>query len=428
MDLPKVPAAILINEQSKIKNDLDANHNAYLNLQNVVKAIVANAVSSKSNATTSDSDNSVEGGPGLVIDSKSDTSSDSGSVSTVVKCNSSLESIKAILTDDDISTSSSDDATEVPVSTKQEEHNIVNLGDQIPGLNNLLSLLSKGKVVLSEEVIQQLNGINIQLKALSEASSTLQDRWSALESAITTLKKETNEIKQYIKFDNLLLHKFPRPNTELSSLEFSHFIAQQLNYFIPQLSVPVLWHHISDAHPLQTKSKKSNVIIVRFCNRNVRHEVYSKRNFLRGMSITEHLTEDNLKILYRAKELFGFNNVETVKCKVVVNCNGKFSKVNSVQDVNELFEANTNVHDSNSEHPNRKHFHHQRQIRPNYNYNVNNNVQPTSFNYAHVGQNWNNSSPHDYYYATNPNVYGQRRHPPRRSWRGRRPSYSVRNR
>ena len=166
-----------------------------------------------------------------------------------------------------------------------------------------------------------------------------------LDSTVKKQGKRLDSIEQYFKFDNLLLHKFHLPSNYLPSLQFSHYIANQINYFLPQLLVPVTWEHISDAHPLKTKNSKSNVIIVRFCNRNIRHEIYSKRHLLRrGMYITEHLTENNLKVLNRAKELFGFNSVSTEKCNIIITVGRKTHRVQSIEDVNELFEEVTIHH------------------------------------------------------------------------------------
>ena len=153
---------------------------------------------------------------------------------------------------------------------------------------------------------------------------------TVLDTALKELKNELNNLKQYIKLDNLLFHnlRLPYNYKYMSSLQFSYFIADVINRLITQLATPVTWQNISDVHPLRTKLNKSSVIIVRFCNRNIRHEIYSKRALLKrsGISITEHLTDSNLAVLKKAQELFGFRSVNTENCQVVVDVQGKKKK------------------------------------------------------------------------------------------------------
>ena len=248
--------------------------------------------------------------------------------------NQSLESIKYIDTDDDDNTLLANDDY---------------IKEDIPGLTKLLNLLSEGKLVLSKEVLQQMQELSVRVDAASKEANELQGRLRSLDSDVRELDKklerlqqELERLKQYLKLENLLFHNFPPPQTKnMSSLQFCMYMAEQINYFLPHLPVPVSWEHISDAHPLRTKSKKSSVIIVRFCNRNIRHAIYENRAMLkrRGMGITEHLTPSNLDLLNKAKSLFGFKNVTTEKCNVFVNIDGTMNMVKSINEMNELFES-----------------------------------------------------------------------------------------
>ena len=305
-------------EQIKLQNDITKNNKAC----EIVKGALESVISAALSVPVENDD-----------DSESISSNESScSKSTTLIANVSLESVKEIHTDDDENTDpESEFATSTPKTIALED---------IPGLGKLLHQISQKELKISADTLEHLKVLNNRIDEIQKTSSELQERCSNLNFIIKELSKELNNIKQYIKLDNLLFHKFDLPSQELSSLQFSQFMAQQINYYLPQLSVPVSWHHISDAHPLRTKSRKSNVIIVRFCNRNIRHEIYSKRELLRkpGAAITEHLSEDNLKILYRAKECFGAHNVSTDKCKVVSYVNDKYVKFNSIDDVNEKFE------------------------------------------------------------------------------------------
>ena len=207
-------------------------------------------------------------------------------------------------------------------------------------MDELIQLVSKGEINLCGKTLEKLTEIDSKIDVLNQLSDQLQDKWTKLDIAIKNYDRELEELKQYIKLDNLLFHNFPQPPTSLTSLGFSCYMADMINFYFPYLPFPVRWDHISDAHPLRTKSNKSNVVIVRFANRNIRHEIYSQRYSLpRNMSITEHFTKDNLSVIYRAKELFGYENYYTEKCKIYVNVNDKSICVKTINDVNEAFET-----------------------------------------------------------------------------------------
>ena len=369
----------------------------------------------------------------VVGDDDNESTASESSVSTVV----SLESVKEILTDDEFSESDDEIANE---SYHERKDDAVIKNEVLPDLNRILLLLSSGRLKLSEQAMKRLQELGIKVDAAVNTSNDLQDKWNSLNNALKDHKKQVNDIKQYIKFDNLLFHNFKLPPKGLTSLEFSHYMAQQINHLIP-LCVPVSWHHISDAHRLWTKSKKSNVIIVRFCNRNIRHEIYSNRNLLKvkGLTITEHLTEENLQVLYRAKELFGFTNVFTENCKIFITLNGKIKRVKSIEDVNELFEANSaQHHDSipNVQRPPRKH-----QSDTSTNAQASNSLRSNNQVYLHAKRpphqsyRYNNNEQYNAYNYDMRNTHADHsRHFNRDNFssnnrgRGRRPAYSVRNR
>ena len=266
--------------------------------------------------------------------------------------------------------------------------------DEDAGVNNMLKLISEGEVNISDEVMKHLQDLTARIDVINEVAHSLQDRWSALESVTKMLEKQLNDTNQYLKYDNLALHKFPLPSRHLSSLEFSHYIADLINKIVPNLPLTVSWQHISDAHPLRTKSKKSNVIIVRFCNRNVRHAIYDQRdNLPKGMGITEHLTENNLNILKEAKKLFGHRNAWTEKGTTVINFNDETRKAYSTDDVNRLHELQK-VHLKNTTNPNSPKGH----SHTNFNNSYHSNTQNRSYNSNNYMNYTNNFAPYNNYH------------------------------
>ena len=130
----------------------------------------------------------------------------------------------------------------------------------------------------------------------------------------------------------------PLKALQVSNIEYCQFVADQLNKLLPDLPFKLKWEHISTAHYLPTKSKKSNVIIVRFANRCVKEAVFNLRHTLpRHLAITEHLTERNLCVLKKAQELFGRFITCTINCKVNVKIDDRSHPLSSVEEVHKLF-------------------------------------------------------------------------------------------
>ena len=318
------PTAVIQEEQSKLKHDLqktiDENTLIKSTLCSIVSAALANRQVDDNISSHSDDSNVTTASTvieNVIINKEVQNDPDV-----------SLESIKAIYSEEEYS------------SDSENDDDVVDKNKVVPDIDEVLRLARSGKIHFSDEVLRKLNNLIIRVEANNKVNSELQDRLAIIDNLMKEQKKIIQGIQQYIKLDNLLLHRFPQPAHPMSSLQFSYYVADLLNYFLPNLPVPVSWQHISDAHPLKTKAKKSSVIIVRFCNRNIRHAIYDQRNLLKkGLAITEHLTENNLGILNRAKELFGFHNAYTEKSQVLIKIGDKIKKVHSVEDVNEEFEA-----------------------------------------------------------------------------------------
>lgn len=317
-------------QQIALRHEVKNNANNCLEVKHALTSLVTAAISAgkKKNAKSCAS------------------SSSNASFNTVVhNGNTSLESIQHIDSDTSSSSSEVEERKDVHLNDIHEQSN----EEDVPGLKQLINLIAQGKIKLTDEVLMKLNEQTIKIEAACKVSSDLQERMYLLDTDRKVLEKRIDSHQQYIKLDNLLFHKWPLPRSKnLSSLEFSMYMANCINYFLPHLPVPVTWEHISDAHPLKTKSRKSKVIIVRFCNRNIRHEIYSQRALVKakGMSITEHLMPSTLNTLNRARDLFGYKNVTTEKCCVFVTVNGKSIKVNDINHINELFESVNSNHTS----------------------------------------------------------------------------------
>ena len=137
---------------------------------------------------------------------------------------------------------------------------------------------------------------------------------------IVRLKEKHNENDQYLRSNNLVFRNLLPNNYKVMSgaAAFAHYVAEQINYFLPMLNIPVSVHNIDIAHPLRSNAKGQPPIIVRFTNRHVRHNVFENKDYLKrfGIFVTEHLTADNVKLLNKAQGIVGYENAWSFNGKI----------------------------------------------------------------------------------------------------------------
>ena len=304
INIPVDTLKSVIDEQKKLRQEINANNKDRCDLKNHVANLVKAAAVLNAEKSSS-------------MSSKSNSSSSSSETSKTIKTVESIQDIPESIPDD----------------------------SKIPSIEEFVAMSDEGKINITDELLKELYTANSRIDAVNEVGSKLQKRWCELDITVENIKREINNIrsdinniKQYLKIDNLLLHRFRLPYNKLSSLEFVKYVANQINNLLPNLPVPVSVHDISTAHPLPTKAKKSNVVVVRFCKRHIKDMIFESRHLVgHGVLITEHLTDHTLGIVKKAEELFGRHYVHTESCKVLINCENKFILVKSVEEVHKLY-------------------------------------------------------------------------------------------
>ena len=179
----------VIAEQLNLRQEMDANNIERLQL----KKYVANLISiGKANAR------------------ECETPSTSSS-STVTKTIKSVESLEYI---DD----SGDDAEGISPSSS---------------VGTFAEMSATCELSVTDDILKQLYAVNTRIDANIKVGNELQQRWTELESAVTDIKnnieniiKELEETKQYIKIENLLFHNFRLPFGSSSSCCSSCFYSQ----------------------------------------------------------------------------------------------------------------------------------------------------------------------------------------------------------
>ena len=287
------------DEHQKLKDTVEANKSTYSRLQTKLKEIIVAATTPKK------------------------------APDQIEKVDASLKSIENI--------DESNSEGNAVISINEDE---LSPPSNEPGvdINKFLECVACNELDVSDDFIKQLYDINSELDELRNTNRTITQRLKDLDDYITFIQAQINNILQYFKRDNILLHNFELPPKHFTSLQYSKYCADLLNKHVPNLPVEVKWEHISTAHWLPTKARKSDVILVRFCNRNVRDAIFNAKDTLsKPLSISEHLTETNHVILNKAKELFGVMNVYTDRCYMYVRIGPKSHRVTSLTEVHKLY-------------------------------------------------------------------------------------------
>ena len=180
-----------------------------------------------------------------------------------------------------------------------------------------------------------IESINKTVGEAKEGLDVMNDKWG---KTLTRLIEKIVERDQYDRLNSILLHGFKfLPN--LSDLEFIFFICKEMNRLFPSIRGQLRPYHIDDAHPLRTiKKGPTKVVIVKFSNRWVRHEIMRCQEDLVGtpFRVTEHLTFHTRQLLSSAGDLVGKHNVHTFKTVVYATYQSKRYAIRNIRDLQKL--------------------------------------------------------------------------------------------
>ena len=199
-------------EQAKLKVTMDNNHQDYLDLKQKMGSLLAAATSRSlpvANPIMTTNSSLPSASPPLVL-------SPSSSTSTFVKTVKSVESIQAIdVSSDESSSFKSICSSAKAVIPPQSE------AVSVSNLEQFLDVAATGKLDLSDEVLKEMYDVNTRLDAVIKTANDLQQKWSEIDTTISQLKIDIDNVNQYLKVEDALLHNFPLPPKGLNSLQYS---------------------------------------------------------------------------------------------------------------------------------------------------------------------------------------------------------------
>ena len=191
-----------------------------------------------------------------------------------------------------------------------------------------------------------------------ESLTSLQERWSYFDHTMQDCLYRLNRSDQYSRINSLIVKGFPPIPPKTYGRELKKKIVQGINDLLPNLNGgPVQLNEVEYGHTLKTrKSTSKHIVIVKFSCRFTRNEVfYSKRDLPKGVSISEHLTQFNLKLLNKAKDIVGVKNVWTSQTKIYAKLYAEDKNklaITSWQGIDKLYDLVSSASRSTAAYPN----------------------------------------------------------------------------
>lgn len=152
-------------------------------------------------------------------------------------------------------------------------------------------------------------------EAVSKATADMDVKIKHLEQENTNLKTRMDDMENYTRLDNLVVHGLPESTEPNSASPQSDAPARELILDLchDRLGLNLVESDISTAHRIfSTNKDKGRPILVRFTTRRARNLVFAARKALRSKSshpapapvyINEHLTKHNANIYAHARKL-----------------------------------------------------------------------------------------------------------------------------
>ena len=199
------------------------------------------------------------------------------------------------------------------------------------------NILATDTSVPAKSFIEEISAMKGDAMNASASISELQQVWSHVDSKLQEFSYRINEIDQYMRKNSLFIKGLKDIPKKTYGLKFSIYIIEKLKELLPTIADSLRVEEIDVSHPLPTRGKSTSCVIVKFVRRDIRNLVFYEKRELKNhplkISITEHLTSQNLWYIEEARKLVGFKNAWSSQCIVYALVNGQKIAIKSPKDL-----------------------------------------------------------------------------------------------
>jgi hypothetical protein len=174
------------------------------------------------------------------------------------------------------------------------------------------------------EANKRVDELDKRCRDLHAENGALRDSIKGLTTRIETLTLSTDDLQQYSRSDNLLLHGIPLPTDGTKEDDLRQVVLGAFNRYLPGMNVTEDCistahriasrpHNVSSNGSTPARAPKPPAIVIRFTQRAVKNRVLANRRKLKGMSIslTEQLTARRMQLLKKASDLATAHKVQS---------------------------------------------------------------------------------------------------------------------
>lgn len=181
------------------------------------------------------------------------------------------------------------------------------------------------KILINTTFMEKLFGAVKEI--IVERDKYFEDMRSKTETALMSLEDRLDQQEQYSRLNSLRIYGVPEAKNEETDAVVVDLCASKLN-------INVSRGDIDCCHRLKSREGTQRPIIVKFCRRLVRNEVFSKKKQLKGSKIVirEDLTGRRAAIIKDLVKKVGTTNVFTLSANIFVKVNNKIHKIKNISE------------------------------------------------------------------------------------------------
>ena len=174
----------------------------------------------------------------------------------------------------------------------------------------------------------------------------LQDAWSRADARMERHTTRLDDQDQYGKKNSLIINKLEDIPAKTYGLAFSKYVLNKLQQLLPSIADKIRIEDIDVSHPLPNTKKNKTRVIVKFVRRDIKNLVFFAKRELKNcplkVTITEHLSQYNLWLLEKAREMVPFRDTWTSQCVVYALVHGKKVSIKGTNDLDFIYDKINN--------------------------------------------------------------------------------------